>query len=524
MEKREENNYYLKVGRAADLKKPFERKLYRFFELFPAILSFGTIFLVIVLSWKAPILIAFFIILFDIYWVLRSVYFIFHLRAGYKKMQKNREKNWLLKLDNLQFPISSLGVKSWREIYHLIILPMYNEPLQIVRESFKALLKSDYPKDKMLVVLACEDRNRDFVKSTAAAIKGEFGDKFYKFLVTWHPSGLQGEIAGKGSNETWAAKKAQEKFIDPLKFPYQIFLVSSMDIDTVVFPKFFCCLVWYYLTSKNPTRTSYQPIPFFINNIWEAPVISQVFSFSSTFWHTINQERPEKLITFSSHSMSFKALEDVGFKQTNVISDDSRIFWQCLLKYDGDYRVQPLYYPVSMDANVAKSFWQTMINIYKQQKRWAYGVGDIPYFLFGFLKNKKISFSRKFLFAREAIEGHWSWAVASILIFLLGWLPLALGGWQFKQALISYNLPKITSYLLTAAMLGLIVSIHLSILSLPIKPAQYSRSKYLVFVLGWFLIPFTMIFFTSLPALEAQARWMFGRYMSFWTTTKVRKS
>jgi hypothetical protein len=32
-----------------------------------------------------------------------------------------------------------------------------------------------------------------------------------------------------------------------------------------------------------------------------------------------------------------------------------------------------------------------------------------------------------------------------------------------------------------------------------------------------------MIFFSSLPALDAQTRWMLGKYMGFWPTEKYRK-
>jgi hypothetical protein len=237
----------------------------------------------------------------------------------------------------------------------------------------------------------------------------------------------------------------------------------------------------------------------------------------------MNQERQEKLITFSSHPMSFQALSEVGFKQTNVVSDDSRIFWQCFLKYNGDYRVKPLYYPISMDANTAKNIFKTAVNIYKQQRRWAYGVGEIPYFLFGFLKNKKIKLSKKISLGFELIEGHLSWATAPILIFALGWLPLFFGGTEFSQTLISYNLPKITSRILTISMTGLIISAYLSLLLLPPRLPSGRRFKYLMFAFSWILVPVVTVFFTALPALDAQTRWMLGKYMGFWPTEKIRK-
>jgi len=517
-------DYYLKINKAPDLKERKERIIFRIFEIFPGTLSWLTLFLAIFLSWQKPFWIAIFIIFFVIFWLLRTIYYSFHLRAGYQKMKEYEKINWLERLKQLPPTRYQIPVDSWLELYHLIIFPMYKEPIEIVRDSFRALINADYPKDKMIVVLACEERGSETVRKIAKIIENEFGKKFFKFLITFHPQNLSGEIAGKASNETWAAKKTKELIIDPLKIPYQNIILSSLDADTKIFPRYFSCLTYHYLTIENPTRTSFQPTPLFINNIWQAPGISRVFSFFSTFWHIINQQRPEKLITFSSHSMSFKALVDIDFKQTNVVSDDSRIFWQCFLKFDGDYKVQPIFYPVSMDANVSRSFLRTLINIYKQQRRWAYGVGDIPYFLFGFLKNKKIPVSKKIYLGFELIEGHWSWATASILIFLLGWLPLVLGGEKFNQTLFSYNLPTITRDILTISMVGLIFSIYFSLNLLPPEHFKQGNLKYFLFAFQWFLIPLIMIIFISFPALDAQTRLMLAKYMGFWPTEKIRKS
>jgi len=514
----------LKIGVASDLKDPKDRIVYRFFEMLPGLLSWSVFFLAIFFSWWKPVWVAVFVIFFAIYWFFRTIYFSFHLASGYKKMRDYEKNNWLESLKKLKAESCKLKT-SWEKIYHLIILPMYKEPLEIIEETFGALLATDYPKEKMIVVLACEESAREFAEKVAREIEKKFAKKFFKLLVTWHPANLPGEIPGHGSNDAWATKKAKELIIDPLKIPYENIIVSSFDIDTRVFPKYFSCLTWHYLTASNPLRTSFQPVPLYLNNVWEAPLFSRVFSFSSSFWHTLNQERPEKLITFSSHSMAFKTLVEVGFKQTNVVSDDSRIFWQCFFQYDGDYQVQPLYYPVSMDANVAQNVFKTAINIYKQQRRWAYGVGEIPYFLFGFLKNKKIPLKKKISLGFEIIESHFSWATAPFLIFLLGWLPLILGGPKFSQSVLSYNLPKITSQILTVSMIGLVFSTYLSFLLLSspnLRPKK--KWQYLFFIFGWLLFPLMMIFFSALPALDAQTRWLLGKYMGFWPTEKVRKS
>ena len=163
--------------------------------------------------------------------------------------------------------LRSLPTEKLESIYHLVVIPMYKEPIEVVKDSFKRLVETDYPKDKMIVVLACEERAREEASIIAEKIEQDFGDKFCKFLITWHPAGLQGEIAGKGSNEARACKKAME-LVDSLGIPYGNIIFSSFDVDTCVFSRYFSCLTYYYLTSLKPNRTSFQPVPLYVNNIW----------------------------------------------------------------------------------------------------------------------------------------------------------------------------------------------------------------------------------------------------------------
>lgn len=440
-------------------------------------------------------------------------------------MRKNEKTDWLRKIKEISFPRPFLKkARSWKDIYHLVVFTVYKEPFEVIQESFNCLLRNDYPKEKIIVVLAIEERSGKEGKEVAKKIEEKFKDKFFKFLVTSHPANLEGEIPGKASNETWAVKRAKEKIIDPLKIPPENVIISSLDADTCLFPKYLSCLTYHYLISKNPFRESYQPIPLFTNNVWDVPLFSRVFSFSSTFWNIMNQSSPEKLITFSSHSMSLKTLIDVGYKNPAVVSDDSHIFWQCFLKYNGNYKVEPLFYPISMDALAGTTYLKTLKGIYKQQRRWAYGACEIPYVLFGFLKNKNIPLRKKISYGIDLIEGHWSWATSSLIIFFLGWLPLVLGGPQFNQTVLSYNLPRLARNIMTIAMVGIIFSAYFTLMLLPPKPPEFKKWKYLIMFLEWFIVPFTMIVIQPLPAIDAQIRLMLGKYMGFWHTPKFRKN
>lgn len=531
---------YTKIGSASNLSDLKEQRIYRLLEIFPAGLSWLTLISVILISWLTPVFAAIFIIVFDIYWLLKTVYLALHLRTAFKKLRRSLEINWLNQLSNVNPPHPPTGGGEqmlnvyWTDIYHLILLPFYNESEKTIRASIESLANANYPKNKMIIVLATEKRallrqgfggqvgyNPLFI---AEKIKKEYENKFFKFLITIHPENLPDEISGKGSNISWAGKQAKKEIIDALKISYENVLVSAFDIDTVIYPDYFSRLTYVFLNTPNNQNFSYQPVPFYTNNIWQSPALARVVALSATFWHMLQQERMERLTTFSSHSMPLQALVNVDFWQKNMVSEDSRIFWQCLLRHNGNYGVVPLHYPVKMDANAAPSFWQTIKNLYKQQRRWAWGAENVPYILFGFWKNKEIKFHKKWHYAWVYIEGFWSWSTNTLIIFMLGWLPIVLGGEIFKQTLLAYNLPQITRWLMTLSMVGIITSAYLTIVILPPKPVEYGKHKYIEMILQWPLLLITMIVFGAFPALEAQTRLALGGKfrLGFWVTPKIR--
>jgi cellulose synthase/poly-beta-1,6-N-acetylglucosamine synthase-like glycosyltransferase len=515
---------YLHIGKAKDLKFNKDRIIYRFLEVLPGLSSWLTLLLIIVLSFLKPFFMAIFIIAFDIYWLIKTIYLSLYLRVAYNKLKINMKINWLEKLKKLpknSYKISNLN--SWEEIYHIVFLPFYKESYEIVSGSIESISNSNYPNSRIIIVICWEERGGDYARQVVEAVEKKYRKNFLEFLSVMHPIGLPNEIPGKGSNTAYAAQVVRERIINRLNLPRNKIIVSNFDIDTIVYPEYFAILTYTFLTTPNPHRASYQPIPLYLNNIWEAPSFARVVAFSATFWHTIKQERPESATTFSSHSMSWQALEEVGFWQKNIVSEDSRIFWQCFLKYNGDYKVVSLYYPVSMDANVASTTLETLKNVYKQQRRWAYGVENVPYFLFGFIKNKLIPLKKKLYYGFIVIEGNHSWATSAIILFLLGWLPVMVGGPDFNRTVLSFNLPYFTRTIMTLAMLGLVSSAILSIVLLPPRPPQFGRFKHFLMVLQWLLFPITTIVLGAIPALSAQTRLMLGKYMGFWVTPKTRK-
>ena len=505
------NTPYFHVGRATELSRE-DYRLYRFLEMIPGLMAWGTILAIIFLSIFAPTVAAIFIIAFDVYWVLKTAHLSYHLRYNWKRIKHNMKVDWALMLSNLKY----------EHVYHMIVLPYYDESEQVLNNTVEKLFESNYDLKKLIVVLGAEEKAGKEAIARGEAIISKYKDKFYDVLLTVHPDGVLGEMAGKGSNISYMAETARKLILDKKNISYEDVLVSAFDSDTVVYPNYFTCLTWHFLTCERPYQSSFQPVPLYNNNIWDAPAPSRVAAMSSTFWQMIQQERPEKLVTFSSHAVSFKTLYEAGYWQKNMVSEDSRIFWNLLVAHDGNYEIVSIAYPVSMDANLAPTLWQTMKNVYKQHRRWAYGSENVPYILMNFLKNKRIPLAQKIKISLVQLEGYWSLSTNPLIIFLLGWLPVMIGGSIFNQTILSYNLPIITRDLMVLSMLGLFLTAAISYSFLPPRPSNRTWRDNFFMIIQWVLVPVTITIFGAIPGLEAQTRLMLGRYMGFWVTPKHR--
>jgi cellulose synthase/poly-beta-1,6-N-acetylglucosamine synthase-like glycosyltransferase len=499
------------VGRATELtgKRYY---LYRVFEILPGLASWSTLIGVILMSIYLPFIAAYFIIAFALFWVLKTGFLSYHLRYNWKRLQHHIKLDWEALVAEMPY----------QHIHQVIILPFYTEPESVIEATLQSLASTKYDKSKLIVVLASEERAGAYAQQICADMTSRYGDIFGTFLTTVHPMNVPGEMAGKGSNAAHAAEEVRTKVLDPKGIKYEETLVSIFDIDTVLYPDYFNCLIWHFIKAEHPLKSSFQPVPIFNNNMWEAPALARVVAMSSTFWEMVQQERPERMATFSSHSVSFKALYEVGYWQKNMVSEDSRIYWNLMIANDGKYDVIPLSYPVSMDANAAPTLWRTIVQIYKQHRRWTYGVENFCYILYHFGINKKIPRGVRTKIILQQAEGYWSLVTNPIMLFILGWAPIFLGSPEFHETVLSYNLPIVVRDLLILAMFGLVISSIISLSLIPPRPSDKSRLRYIVMALQWFLVPATMIVFSAIPGLDSQTRLMFGRYMGFWVTPKVK--
>lgn len=549
-----------------------ERLIQRTLELIPGILTWGTIIGMFVFSYFLPIYVAIFVIAFDIYWILRTIFIAYYSVKGFRRLQRGKRIDWWERCQNIVDPEkykeiieekiarmkASLREKGmtwkerrvvrrqiimdkeylgevkkaakvkdqildWREIVHVVMLTTASEPPEVIEPSIQAIADSNFPNKQFIILLATEEREPEEKRlKKVERLKDKFDGVFRDFIVTTHVV-KDTEMKAKGSNATFAARELA-KYLKKRDIDFKKVILSNFDCDTVAHEQYFAAITYEYIIDPKRLQRAFQPAPMFHNNLWDTNAFVRVIVTGSSFWHIFQSTRTEGMVTFSSHSEPFETLYRVDFWPVNMISEDSVIYWKCYSYYDGDYQVKPIPLPVSMDAVLAETYVKTIKNQYKQKRRWAYGIENFPVITRAVVPNKKMSFVKKFKVIFEMLEGHHSWATSSLILAGLGWLPLILGGDDFNQSVLAHNLPVVTRYLMTLAMFGLVISMSLSFLLMPPRPAKYSKWRNLYMIFQWVLTPVIAPFLGSMPSIDSQTRILLGKYFGeFWVTEKMRK-
>lgn len=551
--------------------EPGARLVQRSLEMIPGLLTWGTLIGVVFLSLFLPLWAAVFIIVFDVYWIYRALYISFFAVEAQLQIARGKQIDWEERCRESQYPeeyakklesriamlkqerhsLSWLAWKKrhritralqrnqeilretealipfageimdWREVIHVVLLPTAGEPVEVIEPALESLVAARFPKEQMIILLATEEREDPATRlPKVAALKEKFAHQFRDFLVTTHIV-AEGEMKCKASNAGFAARELM-KYLDERGIDYKRVVFSNFDCDSVVHPEYFGALTYHYTTDSKRLQRAYQPLPMYHNNLWDTNAFVRIIVTGSSFWHLYQSTRRE-MVTFSSHSEPFDTLVRVGFWPVNMISEDSIIYWKCLAYFHGDYRVQPIHLPISLDAVLAPTYWRTLVNQYKQKRRWAYGIENFPVTMRALWPDKIIPFWKKLRISFEMLEGHYSWATTSFLLTFLGWLPLLLGSDLFRESVLAHNLPLFTRTLLTLGMGGMLISIPMALLTLPPRPKRYHWTRTFLMLFQWLLVPL-VAFLSALPAIDSQTRLLTKRYFGeFWVTEKMRK-
>lgn len=532
-----------------DLEIPIGKRTrsYRFFERLPAMLSYGAIIILIVLSIFRPVVAAIYLLLVILTLLVKVVGITYHMVSGRSRMDKAQRVDWQARLESLENPkkayrqlkgSESSGDFGYRqhlenletiassklifprpsELYNAIIMPAYNESFEVIEPSIEALIDTTYDKKRLIVIFAYEERGGEDIAKTALRLQKKYRDWFHSFHVVKHPSDLPDEIIGKGANITYAGRWLKG-YLEKQKIPFDKVIVTTMDCDNRPHPAYFDYLTYEYIVHENRKRLSYQPVCLFTNNIWDAPAPMRVVATGNSFWNIIVSMRPHMLRNFASHAQPMDALVEMDFWSVRTIVEDGHQYWRSYFHFDGDYEVVPLHVAIYQDAVLSDTYIKTLKAQFVQLRRWAYGASDVPYVgVRVFSRQRNVPFWAGFTRFVRLLDGHITLASVSILVAFGAWVPLLINS-DSARIMAVHQLPDTVSTLQRIAMIGLAVSIFTSFKLLPPRPERYKKRRSVWMLLQWVLMPVTAIVYSSFSAFYSQTRIFLGKYLDKFDVT-----
>lgn len=531
-----------------DLEIPLGKRTpkYRFFEMLPAILSYGAFVLLIVLSLLSPILAAVYLLIVIVTLLVKAVGIAFHMIIGNRRLESAQKVDWHSRLEDLETPSTTYStlrrhysdafgatshVDNLRlikadpdsfpkpsQIYNAVIIATYNESYEVLAPTIESVVKTTYDNKRIILVIAYEQRGGEAIKNTVQRLQKEFGNKFFAFHTVEHPSDLPNEVVGKGGNITHAGRFLKE-WLKEEKIASKDVIITTLDSDNRPHHTYFDYVTYEYIVHEDRKHLAYQPVSLFLNNIWDVPAPMRVVATGNSFWNIISSMRPHTLRNFASHSQPMDALEEMDFWSTRTIVEDGHQYWRSYFYFNGNYSVTPIYVPIYQDAVLSDTYAKTLKAQFLQLRRWAYGASDVAYVASRiFSKERNVPLSGGLARLARLVDGHVTLASVSILVAVGGWVPLLVNS-EAARSISAHQLPDAISVIQQIALLGMVVTIFLSFKMLPPRPERYKRHRTFGMVAQWVLMPVTAIAFSSAGALYSQGTLFLGRYLDKFDVT-----
>jgi cellulose synthase/poly-beta-1,6-N-acetylglucosamine synthase-like glycosyltransferase len=483
----------------------------RILEILPGFVSWN---LILFPFWGAvffPDIVALFVLIFNLYWVYRSFSIASRMLRSYARICKSKKTDFMA------------GVRkhpAWENLHHVIVIPTYKEPEHILERTLTSLAEQDFPATQIIPVIAFEERAGEEINDQREyLLKAKFRNTFAALLFSRHPGNIAGEVKGKSSNCAWAAKTVNEILPSHPEWDEECMTISSADADVVFHKKHFAAVAEKFLSSPKQHREIYQGALMFYNNIEKIPLPMRVFNRLTTAFNISTLVYSKRLINFSTYTMSWKLLKEVGFWDADVIPEDYRIFFKTYFATGGEVSVVPVFLPVFADAAESRGFWSTFVNTYEQVKRWAWGASDDAYIIKNAILDKRAPARDKTLRVLKVLEDHFLWPV-NWFVLTFGALAPRLIRADYDYSFFGIELSFITFILMNISLFCVFAIIFID---LRLRPAckNYPLWRKVVTSFGFLLIPVVGLFFAALPGLNAHTRLIFGRYLEYRVTEKI---
>ena len=493
------------VSRAADGLRPVPRRI---LEVLPPIVAWVVITSPGWAAVVAPEVLGYFLVAFSVYWLWRSCEFSCGLLIGLARLHGSERRDWAG--DGAQMP-------GYGRMHHLVLVPTYGESDDILTETLECLRRQTIPTDRISVVLAFEERDRE-APARAERITERYARAFGHWLVTMHPD-LPGEVKGKSSNLHWAARRVQDELIATGRLDARNLLVTVCDADSRMDRQYLAALALEVLSHPDGRLHVYQPAILFYANYTRLPLPLRAVSSVFSLYSLARLAASHRLVPQSTYSLTWWAARRAGFWDVDVVPEDSHMFFKVWLHLGKRVRARAIYLPVYADAAEGVNLWKSAKSTYQQIRRWAWGVSDVPYLTLRTLHAQHIPRYQRFQRVGWYIEEHLVWPSHWFLLTLGGMLPPLINQ-VWAHSPIGLWQTEAFSTLLGLCLPSLVLAVCGDVW-LKWRSGNNGLEVVLGGLPGFALLPLTGLACVALPALDAHTRLLFGRSLAYQVTEKV---
>ena len=509
-----------------------DRILQRILEVIPGFLTWGLILSPIWLGILYPTLAIYVLTFLSVYWAYLAVKHFRGLYIGYKKHKKELTVDWWEECTKLGANWETLPDKetlptSLESVVHFLLIPTYNEPADVIKNSLDSILAQTFPQKQILLVCAVEEKYSQRVLADIDTAIGDRKKDLYGFYVFVHPAQIEGEAKGAGgANRTWGAKHAVEE-LKKQNVDIKNFIFSTIDGDHVLHPQYLSRLTHLYLsTSKRNNHFYTTAVHLFSNNYWQVPTVARIEASSVTLATLSNwiSGIPQTRETFSAYSSSLQTLIDADYWDVGLGIDDSIFYWRAFFVRNGEFTGLCHYIPYAADAVEGTSYFNSYKSLYKQLLRWGWGVIVFPLSVKGFFKHGNIPLSKKILWIYTQLKNK-TLLVSMVFLVTFGFYILTATNKYVKQSNFAYSLPYSISIMLSAILVLIVPITYLKIKIVGGIPRNLPFWRKALFLLEGPLIVINLLTFSFFPFLEAQTRMMLGKKMKdlYFTPKMIRR-
>ncbi|KAL2268002.1 hypothetical protein VTJ83DRAFT_2848 [Remersonia thermophila] len=262
-------------------------------------------------------------------------------------------------------------------VRHVVAMTIYKEPMSVLQATLDSLVQQKDAASRISVIIGMESGTPE-KEAKHDEVYARYKGKFLRLIVTFHPSGVPGEIPGKCSNMNYACRRGLEILRQDSDYGYEKYehIFTNCDCDAVFDPEYMLELETEYCKLDDDDRHS---------SIWQSiiiykrpsmPFFVDITGVLRTFFF-MGVLIPWNINPMSHYSLSVKLLEEGAFTHPAYQMEDIIALIRYTIVTRREIRIRPLNLTSINGPTSGANFADEIREWALQVRRWTIGAGEV---------------------------------------------------------------------------------------------------------------------------------------------------